>query len=411
MNMRTSLSSGTAQGNDLLPSSDAPIQQSPEGSDPLPWWQQPLHWWYYLTAPPEAPANAPLAQREKARRGRLASVVLLFTVLLVLPAFPTAVGNPILLGTLLIVLAIDAIAFILNRSGWTTLAGVLVVVGIELGLGTSILTIPGGFGVGNLDMLDLLVQAECVTVSLLAPQSVFLVALINSAFFIYVLTLSHVRPELASLLAVDGSRVISSPIILQIIVALVTFLWVSGANKAIVRADRAEEIAALEQQKLELQERELEQKRQLDFGIEQILQTHVRVANGDFKARAPLSQDNVLWQIARSLNNLLARLQGYSLMSTELQRAREENARLHMALQTTSHAQNELQHTKEAAFRLAEALKHARGGYTFLPFSLRSGTIIDTVITELRAVNPSSSEQGHVNHHYLDKENPPQTYR
>lgn len=411
MSMRTPLSSGTSQRNDLLPPSDVPIQQSPEESDPLPWWQRSFHWWYYLTAPPQAPATAPLAQREKARRGRLASVVLFFTVLLVLPAFPTAVGNPVLLVTLLIVLSIDTVAFILNRFGRTTLAGVLVVVGIELGLGTSILTIPGGFGISNLATLDLLVQAECVTVSLLAPQSVFLVAFINSAFFVYVLTFSHVRPELASLLAVDGSRVISSPIILQIIVAIVTFLWVSSANKAIVRADRAEEIAALEQQKLELQERELEQKRQLDFGIQQILQTHVQVANGNFTARAPLAQDNILWQIARSLNNLLARLQGYSQMSTELQRAREENARLHLALQSTSHAQNELQHTKEAAVRLAEALKHARGGYSFLPFSLRTGTIIDTVITELRAVNPSSSQEGHVNHHYLDKENPPQTYR
>lgn len=393
MNMRAPLLSETSRGNDLLPS-NAPIQKFPQESDPIPWWQKPLHMWYRFTAPPEPPASAPLDQREKARRGRLASVVLFFTVLLVLPAFPTAVGNPVLLVTLIIVLTIDAIAFILNRYGRTTLAGVLVVIGIEVGLGTSILTVPGGFGISNLDTLDLLVQAECVTVSLLAPQCVFLVAILNSVFFIYVLNFSHVKPDLTALLAVDGSRVISSPIILQIIVAIVTYLWVSGANKAIVRADRAEEIAALEQQKLELQERELEQKHQIDYGIQQILQTHVQVANGDFTARAPLAQDNILWQIARSLNNLLARLQGYSQAIAELRRAREENARLYMALQSASHAQRELQRTREAATRLAETLKNTRSGHTSSLFPpLHSGTIIDTVITELRTVNPPSSDQ------------------
>jgi hypothetical protein len=51
-----------------------------------------------------------------------------------------------------------------------------------------------------------------------------------------------------------------------------------------------------------------EQKYQMELGIREILNTHVRIANGDFGARAPLTQDNVLFQIAASLNNLLNRL-------------------------------------------------------------------------------------------------------
>ena len=153
--MKASLPSTVSQGNDLLPS-NAPLQQSPKGSDAIPWWQQPLHWWYYLTAVPEAPANASLAQREMARRGRLASVVLFFTILLVLPGFPTAMTNSTLLVALILVLCIDAVALLLNRFGQTTLAGTFVVIGIELGLGTSALAAVGGFSVSSLSVFGLL---------------------------------------------------------------------------------------------------------------------------------------------------------------------------------------------------------------------------------------------------------------
>ena len=349
----------------------------------------PLHWWYYLTAPPEAPANARLEQREAARRGRLASVVLFFVILLVLPAVPTAVGNPILTIILTLVLLIDFVALAINRSGRTNLAGILVVISIEIGLASSILTVPGGLGSSNLPMLDLMVQAECVAVSLFIPGSVFFVAIINSLFFIAVLNLAPVTPELAHLLKTDASRIISSPIILQVIVATVTYLWVSSANKAIQRADRAEEIAALEQREIERQQHEIEQKQQLDIGIQQILQTHVQVANGNFSARAPLSKENVLWQIAYSLNNLLARLQGYNQMQGHLQRLQAENQYLYNALQTASSSQIELQRTREAATYLLELLKQARNGHR-PTISLRSGTIIDEVASQLNvSMSPS----------------------
>src|SRR5947209_6978973 len=361
---------------------DNPFQSEPKRPRRLPWWQLPLHCWYYLTAPPEAPANARLEQREATRRGRLASVVLFFVILLVLPAIPSAVGNPILTVIITLVLLIDFVALAINRSGRTNLAGILVVISIEIGLASSILTVPGGSGPSNLPTLDLMVQAECVSVSLFIPGSVFFVAIINSLFFIAVLNLGPVTPELAHLLKTDASRIISSPIILQVIVAIVTYLWVGSANKAIQRADRAEEIASLEQREIERQQREIEEKQQLDMGIQQILQTHVQVANGNFSARAPLGKDNVLWQIAYSLNNLLARLRGYSQTQVQLQRMQAENYRLHNVLQSTSSAEHELQRTREAAMRLVEALKQSRSG-RMPSLSLQSGTVIDSVVMQL----------------------------
>lgn len=377
---------------------DNPFQSEPKRPRRLPWWQLPLHCWYYLTAPPEAPANARLEQREATRRGRLASVVLFFVILLVLPAIPSAVGNPILTVILTLVLLIDFVALAINRSGRTNLAGILVVISIEIGLASSILTVPGGLGPSNLPMLDLMVQAECVAVSLFIPGSVFFVAIINSLFFIAVLNLAPVTPELAHLLKTDASRIISSPIILQVIVATVTYLWVSSANKAIQRADRAEEIAALEQREIARQQHEIEQKQQLDLGILQILQTHVQVANGNFSARAPLSKENVLWQIAYSLNNLLARLQGYSQMTFELQQARNEITTLQAALQSTSSAEYELQRTRESAARLIEYLRQTRNGHAPNVLLLRNGTIMDAVIMEMRSLSPPPAKQESTDH-------------
>jgi HAMP domain-containing protein len=62
------------------------------------------------------------------------------------------------------------------------------------------------------------------------------------------------------------------------------------------------------------------QKQQLDASIRSIVEVHTRVANGDFDARVPLTQDNVLWQISGSLNNLLARVQRLRQDATKVQK-------------------------------------------------------------------------------------------
>ena len=351
----------------------------------------PLEWWYRLTSPADPPENASLTEREVARRGRLTSATLLIVILLLLAAYPVAFLGPnhILAFVLLIPLSIDLVALFLNRAGKITAAGYVVVLGIEVGVGLSIIGPATSIGLTTylLAQFDLLVQAEFVAVSLLRPRSVLWLAGLHIVLIVVGITFLPHTPEFSSMFAVNGYEVFLRPITLQIIVAVVTYLWVTGAQQAIQRADRAEEIAALEQREIERQQREIEEKRQLDLGIQQILQTHVQVANGNFSARAPLGKDNVLWQIAYSLNNLLARLQGYSQMRTQLQRMQTENYNLYKALQSTSSAEHELQRTREAANRLIEALKQPRSG-RIPPSSLQSGTIIDSVVMQLS--NPAA---------------------
>src|SRR5262245_37128068 len=144
---------------------------------------------------------------------------------------------------------------------------------------------------------------------------------------------------------------IGRPIALQIIVATVAFLWVKGSDEAIRRADRTEELAALEQSFAE-------QRRQLELGVQQILETHVRAANGDYSARAPLSQDNLLWQVAASLNNLLSRLQ------------------------RSGQADHLLRRTEEELRRLAGAIDDARQGRRPI-WPAPSGTLADPIIMRI----------------------------
>jgi hypothetical protein len=166
--------------------------------------------------------------------------------------------------------------------------------------------------------------------SVLSRFAAFFVAAVNCALIIADFFL---QPHFANLDEVlndprlygDHATAIVSllarPVALQIFMAAVAFVWVTGTDQAIRRADRAEEIASLEHTLAD-------QKRQLDIGIQQILQTHVRAANGDYTARAPLGQDNILWQIASSLNNLLSRLQRSGQAEHQLRRTEEEIRRL-----------------------------------------------------------------------------------
>jgi hypothetical protein len=323
----------------------------------------PLRWWYSLTAPARVPASASLQAREIARRGHITSATLLVVILLVLAAEPIGIfgTDKSLIGILLIPTVFYIVALAFNRRGKIVTAGIFTIIGMEIGITLAIIgsASNGGFAGFNLPMYDLLVQAELVAVTLLPPASVGFLVCYHSAFIIGTMiflprSATYVG-EMAHLIDIYGAAL--RPITLQIIVAVVLYLWVTSAYQALKRADRAEVIAEMERRELEQNQKDLVLKQQLDEGIQAILNTHVAVANGDFSARAPLKKENLLWRIAYSLNNLLARLQSLNAAETELQKTRQETQ------------------------RLAEAIRLAKQGY---PLRLnRTGTSLDVLIMEL----------------------------
>jgi hypothetical protein len=257
--------------------------------------------WLRLSGPPGDPNDPelPLATRERLRRARLASTIILGLTALDLLLLPTVLDDLPSTIAVLSVLATCLLALVLNRAGQVTLAGYALVLVLASAIALTFLGAPGGIaGLDYFPVYDLLVIPLVVGASLLPEGQVFVIAAINCAF---ILADSLLQAHGFNINTSDGYSLIAKPIIIQVIIAIVSFLWVRSTNAAIRRADRAEELAQMEHHLAE-------QKTQMEIGIREILNTHVRVANGDFGARAPLTQDNVLFQIAASLNNLLNRL-------------------------------------------------------------------------------------------------------
>lgn len=291
-----------------------------------------MDWWYRFSAPPEPGSTSSFAQREAYRRGKLISIALLFQLAIVIILLPT-VGlfvNHALIPNLAIMVVLLCIAISLNRKGQVVLAGILAVAGLDMSLMLNIATYPA-LSSFLLPLFDLLVLPELFAVSLLPPLAVFVDAFFHICFIIASLT--FLFPQSAELKALLHTAAIEDalarPIVIQVLVAVITYLWVKSATQAIERADRATSIAMLEREMAEQGVLVAAEKQQLEESIRQIIAVHTRVANGDYSARVPLLiRGNVLWEIAGSLNNLLSRLQRYRQDALMLGRTNEAINRL-----------------------------------------------------------------------------------
>ena len=333
-----------------------------------------LQWWYRITSPPEPADSAPFEERELFRRGRTGSQITIFLFFLIFISFPAAFAgsNSLLIAILSLSLLIVILAMALNRFRRVTIAGILVVLSLFAGPTVNILTTPGGINTSALSIFGLLVLPLICAASFLPPWWVFVVAAGNCLFTLAALSFMPSSGELHEVLKVAFPGVVTPILLSQIIVSLVAFLWVRGAQRAIVRADRAEEIAKLEALEIERQEEQLATSKQIEEGIQQIITTmNAVIAHNNFSIRVPLSQEHILWRASKSINNLLSRLQGLK------------------------QSQEELKKTHAIA---AEVVQYMRDGR---PIPLRSwtGTACDAVILEYNNLVRN-----------IPRETPPQVY-
>ncbi len=337
----------------------------------------PLEWWYRLTAPPSPSPTASLAERELARRGRLTSLVLLGGIIIgTFVALPVvALQNPQLAPAIATLDVFFLVALWFNRKGRIYIAGVLVLLNISIGIPASIITTPGGLSTNSVPLYDLMVQAELFAISLLPAWTVFLVAGLNTTFIVLDFDFQHHTPDLNALVAKAGPEVLARPILLHFIVAIVIYLWVRSAMQAIARADRAEVIAILEHDIAEQEHEIAQQKRLLDTSIQQIVETHTRVANGDIAARVPLTKDNVLWEIAGSLNNLLSRFQRTLQNEQKMQNLEKQ-------LEWSKKVEYEGIRTKREIEKQVDLVRQARRYHRPVRF-VPTRTIIDPLLAEM----------------------------
>jgi hypothetical protein len=272
-----------------------------------------------------------IALREQARRKQIVSAVLLVVVIYQLVELPGALmmHTAMDIGTVVLGLALCAVAALFNQFGKITIVTILLIAVIDLGCGLMLLTSPMGLDVSSLPVFDVLLVSELIAVSLLPAISVFPVALSNMLFTIAVLMLAHrtmgLEMALTSNMAYDT---ILQPLGLQIIVAVVSYIWVRSALRALARADRAEEISRLQRREAELLKREAEFNHAFTEGSEHVLQVLVRAANGDSRVRSALNQDHPLWRIGNGLNVLLTRVQRTANAEQEILRLRMTVAHL-----------------------------------------------------------------------------------
>ncbi len=326
-------------------------------------------WWFRFTAP-HLPEKPTFAQRETARRGRLASVtVLFFSLFMLFPFFQGVIqGNPRQSIPVLISIIINVVALvILNRRGKLAAAGWLVIFTIDTGFFMAVFTQPGGLAYQNLRSMDVIAEAVLVIVAFFPPRSVFIIAAVNTVGIVLWTCFGPHGQDITQALLTNAYSLFYPPVSLEIFLAILVYLWANSALKAINDLDVTEKMVQLERRENERQAQEITLKNQLEEGIQLMLQTHVRAANGDFSARAPLTKENILWQLAYSLNNLLARLERFTAES-----------RRHAI-------------TQEAIHSVAEQVRLVKAKNQPLVLS-RTGTALDELLIELNSLQKGSSE-------------------
>ena len=198
------------------------------------------------------------ALREQVHRKQVVNAILLVIALFQLIDLPGAVlmKSPTAIGTVVLGLFLCAIALLFNQMGKVTVVSILLIAVVDLGCGLMLLTTPMGLDVSDLPTFDVLIMSELIAVSLLPPISVFPVALSNIAFIAADLAFQPKTAELHVVLTSSmGFNAIAQPIGLQIVVAVVSFIWVRNALVALARADRAEEVAAMQQREAAIRDR------------------------------------------------------------------------------------------------------------------------------------------------------------
>ncbi len=294
-----------------------------------------LGWWVDLTAPQRPTGMISITQRERLRKAELTSYIILAVFAFLIALISNSLASPSTaeaVGTMAIGLIIAGVC---NRLGATRTAAILVPALLMALIMLSLLGSPGLqlLGLPIYDLFVIPIFISSLTIDRRAPW-------LFAALAIGFITLDFLVQPHALINAPNAQNfddlayqtrfygiwgMINRHVALNFFAALVSWLGARSADVAILRADQAEEVGAL-------QRVIVEQKREQDYGIDQLILAHTRAANGDYSVRAALSADNALFRVAGSLNNLLGRLQKASQAEFMLRRIEAETSRLVTAL-------------------------------------------------------------------------------
>jgi hypothetical protein len=299
-----------------------------------------LGFWLNLTAPPQPYRLLDIVARERLRKAELTSYSILAVFVFLLTLVSNSLADPSTAQAVIIMAVGLFIAAVLNRTGRTrtaaylvpTLLMVLIALAVAGGIGLDVIALPA------YDLFVIPIFLSSLTGNRRAPWFFGLaaIAFIAADFFLqpHLLTTATTPPNgsatnfdtLAYYTTIFTDwGMINRHVALSLFAALFGWLGARSVEAAILRADRAEELA-------ELERREIERTKELEEGVRQLLAVHVHLANGDFNVRSPAIRNSLLWQIGSSLNNLIARLGRLAQADFVLRRTQEEANRVTEAI-------------------------------------------------------------------------------
>nr|BBH92218.1 hypothetical protein KTA_04170 [Thermogemmatispora argillosa] len=286
-------------------------------------------WWLDLVAPPRKPettANPHL--REKLRKAELAGYFLFILTFFSFFDLLLALLNRRLLSIVEIFVFLGFLALVgrLNRDGHSELAAGLVIGAMMLSIAYVIIFALADKGASDLlPTYDFFIYPIMIGSIFMPRKLIIPFTLVEILFIWYNLLLG---PHPREIIQVRGTPVmwlwLARPTLMLCITAIVSWLGSRSVEQAILRADHAEELIAAERLLSAQSRMLLQQQEQLKAEISQILIVHREAAAGNYSVRAPLNSQGMIWQIAHSLNNLLARCQELARDHDELKRARED---------------------------------------------------------------------------------------
>lgn len=325
-------------------------------------------WWLNLTAPPRPTHVVSVAARERLRKAELTSFSILAIFAFLIALISNSLADPAnaeAVGAMAIFLFIAAL---LNRTGHTASAAYLVPGAMMLLLALAILQEKGGLRLILLPAYDLFVIPTILVAFIGNRRAPWFFAALAILFVVGTYLLEpHQAAQVNGISFDELSQeqqtfgiwgMLNRHVALLFFAALFGWMGARSVDFAIARADRAEELARLEHAYAE-------QSMQLEQGIRAIQQTHIKVANGDYNARAPLAEDHILWQISNALNNLILRLN------------------------RSVQAEHMLRRTELEVTRLKEEIQRAKSGQIPI-WPQPSGTPLDPIIAEFANLREGS---------------------
>lgn len=207
-----------------------------------------VNWWLRLASSGWDKPQDTIEQREKMRRSQLLAWIVLGVTIALLAFIPAAYKDTPTVITLGFVIIGLAFIVFLNRRGWVTLAGILLVMlsicsEISVAVGA-----PGGvLSLVYLPVYDFQVIPVIIGASILPRIFAFVIAAISITLIYVDLIFQPHTSDLAAAIQQYGIPVLAGrPSGIIIITAVIAYLWIRGMDRAVERANRAEELHALE---------------------------------------------------------------------------------------------------------------------------------------------------------------------